>query len=165
MLKIDINNKTSIRFRKEGETIYLNDTPFQPDIRQTGPNTYHIIWSGKSYNTEVVSYDKPTKRLTLKINNSIYELNVKDELDELLEKMGLNKAISNVVNEVKAPMPGLILDILVNEQSEVKKGDPVIVLEAMKMENIIKSPSDGVIKSINVTKGESVEKNKVLFQF
>ncbi len=72
---------------------------------------------------------------------------------------------SSKVNEVKAPMPGLVLDIRVSEGDEVKKGDPILVLEAMKMENIIKSPTDGVIKKINVKKGLAVEKNQVLINF
>ena len=69
------------------------------------------------------------------------------------------------VNEIKAPMPGLVLDIRVAEGDEVKKGDSILVLEAMKMENIIKSPTDGIIKKINVKKGIAVEKNQVLIHF
>ena len=69
------------------------------------------------------------------------------------------------VNEIKAPMPGLVVKVLVEPQHEVKKGDPVLILEAMKMENIIKSPCDGVIKSINTSKGSAVEKNHTLISF
>ncbi|HSH65835.1 MAG TPA: acetyl-CoA carboxylase biotin carboxyl carrier protein subunit, partial [Bacteroidia bacterium] len=72
---------------------------------------------------------------------------------------------TNKINEIKAPMPGLVLDIRVNEGDSIQKGDAVIVLEAMKMENIIKSPVDGTIKKINVKKGLAVEKNQVLVQF
>jgi biotin carboxyl carrier protein len=69
------------------------------------------------------------------------------------------------VNEVKAPMPGLVLNILVEPGQEISKGDGLFVLEAMKMENIIKSPTDAIVKSIEVEKGIAVEKNQVLVKF
>ena len=64
--------------------------------------------------------------------------------------------------DVKAPMPGLILDVLVEEGQEVKKGDHLLILEAMKMENVIKSPSDGLVTGLHAIKGDSVEKGKIL---
>ena len=62
-------------------------------------------------------------------------------------------------------MPGLILEILVTKSVKVKKGDPIIILEAMKMENILTSPIDGVIKNIEVKAQQTVEKNNVLIRF
>ncbi len=72
---------------------------------------------------------------------------------------------ANKINEIKAPMPGLVLDIRVAEGDAVKKGDTILVLEAMKMENSIKSPTDGLVKKISVKKGLAVEKNQVLINF
>jgi biotin carboxyl carrier protein len=83
----------------------------------------------------------------------------------LLHSLGLDSLASKKVNDIKAPMPGMVLNILVTEGQEVKKGDGLIVLEAMKMENILKSPTDGVIKKIAITKGVAVEKNQLLIQF
>jgi biotin carboxyl carrier protein len=77
----------------------------------------------------------------------------------------MNNLNSQAAKEIKAPMPGLIFDIKVKEGDEVKKGDAVLILEAMKMENILKSPGDGTVKSIKIKKGQSVEKNQVLIQF
>ena len=74
----------------------------------------------------------------------------------------MDKSNNNKIKEIKAPMPGLVLDILVKEGTEIKKGDPVLILEAMKMENILKSPEDGSIKKIKVRKGKVVEKNDML---
>jgi biotin carboxyl carrier protein len=62
-------------------------------------------------------------------------------------------------------MPGMVLKILITEGDQVKKGDALLVLEAMKMENIIKSPADGLVKKINAVQGTAVEKNQVLIQF
>jgi biotin carboxyl carrier protein len=77
----------------------------------------------------------------------------------------MNNTINSQIKEVKAPMPGLIFEIKVQEGDEVKKGDTLVILEAMKMENILKSPGDGIIKEIRIKKGDSVEKNQVLIQF
>jgi biotin carboxyl carrier protein len=62
-------------------------------------------------------------------------------------------------------MPGMVLNVLVNEGQTVKKGDALLVLEAMKMENILKSPAEGTIKKITAVKGTAVEKNQILIQF
>ena len=69
------------------------------------------------------------------------------------------------VSDLKAPMPGLVLSIDVEVGKEVKKGDALLILEAMKMENVIKSPTDGVIKSIAVKTSQAVEKNQLLLNF
>ena len=79
--------------------------------------------------------------------------------------MGFETGTTKKVNEIKAPMPGLILDINVEIGQEVKEDDPLLILEAMKMENALTSPRDGVIKSISVTKGDAVDKNQLLIEF
>ena len=83
-------------------------------------------------------------------------------MDLLLEKLGIDNAATQGKNDVKAPMPGLILDVLVDIGDEVKKGTPLLILEAMKMENIIKSPGDGLVSDVLVKVGASVEKNHTL---
>ena len=114
---------------------------------------------------EVIKADSIEKSFLVSVNGNKYQLQVKDKFDELLKSLGFDELNSKKVNELKAPMPGLVLDIRVAEGGQVKKGDAVLVLEAMKMENIIKSPTDGVIKKINVKKGVAVEKNQVLINF
>jgi biotin carboxyl carrier protein len=69
------------------------------------------------------------------------------------------------VSEIKAPMPGLVLNIMVQEGDEVKKGDNLMILEAMKMENSIKSPIDGTVKNLKVATGDKLEKNQVMITF
>jgi biotin carboxyl carrier protein len=59
-------------------------------------------------------------------------------------------------------MPGLVLKVLVEEGKEFKKGDNLLILEAMKMENILKAPADGKVKSIKIKPGDKVEKNEIL---
>ncbi|MCB0395549.1 MAG: acetyl-CoA carboxylase biotin carboxyl carrier protein subunit [Flavobacteriales bacterium] len=92
-------------------------------------------------------------------------MKVENAFDQLLHSMGLDDLISKKVNEVKAPMPGKVLAIHVEDGSEVKEGDSLLVLEAMKMENVIKSPVDATVRQIRVKAGGTVEKNEILIEF
>ena len=79
--------------------------------------------------------------------------------------MGFEIGATKKINEIKAPMPGLILSVDVKVGQEVKEDDALLVLEAMKMENVLTSPRNGIIKSISITKGETVNKNQLLIEF
>jgi len=143
----------------------LNDAPFEADILKVREDVYSIIRDGRSYEVELVKHIPEEKKLVVKVNNTSYTLDIKDKYDDLLHSLGLDSLATKKVNDIKAPMPGMVLNILVSEGQEVKKGDALIVLEAMKMENILKSPTDGVIKKIAINKGLAVEKNQLLIQF
>ena len=166
MLKVKVNNKEehAVEFKNATEGT-INNEPFNWDIIKEKNGSFHILKNNKSYNVELVKSNIEEKAFTIKVNGTNYDLTVKDKFDELLKSLGLDNLNTSKVNEIKAPMPGLVLDVVVSAGSEVKKGDPVIVLEAMKMENIIKSPTDGTISKIGVKKGEAVEKNQVLVNF
>ncbi len=143
----------------------LNDAPFEADILKVREDVYSIIKDGRSYEVELVKHIPEDKKLVIKVNNTSYTLDIKDKYDDLLHSLGLDSLATKKVNDIKAPMPGMVLNILVSEGQEVKKGDALIVLEAMKMENILKSPTDGIIKKIAINKGVAVEKNQLLIQF
>ena len=128
-------------------------------------NSFHLIKDFHSYTVEVVKADTIEKKFEIQVNGNVYGLDLKDKHDELLLQLGLDNLKSKKINEIKAPMPGLVLEARVKVGDIVKKGDPVIVLEAMKMENILKSPSDGIVKKITAEKGTVVEKNQVLVIF
>ena len=76
----------------------------------------------------------------------------------------MDKMLQTKANVVKAPMPGLVLRIIAKEGDTVKKGDGILVLEAMKMENVIKADGDGTIKRICVSEKQAVEKNTLLVE-
>jgi biotin carboxyl carrier protein len=77
----------------------------------------------------------------------------------------MDKLAAGKVNNLKAPMPGLVLRMNVKVGDTVKKGDALLVLEAMKMENVIKAAGDGVVKKITATEKTAVEKGAVLIEF
>jgi len=134
------------------------------DMVQTADNQYHILQDGQAYQAELDTANFNEKTMTIKINGNKYEINIEDSYDQLVKQMGLSTAGSQKMSNVKAPMPGLVLDILVKPDQEVTKGDALLILEAMKMENVLKAEGDGVVKSIEVTKGTAVDKGQIIIE-
>jgi biotin carboxyl carrier protein len=147
------------------DNLTINGETFQWDLSKSSDGNFHIIYKDKSYRAEVVKVEAASKTFTLKINNKLQTVEVKDKFDLLLEKMGMTSGAAGKVNNIKAPMPGLVIDMKVKAGDTVKTGDALLILEAMKMENIIKSPGDATIKNVKAKKGDSVEKGQVLIEF
>lgn len=143
----------------------LNGDDFYWDLVSEKEGRFHVLKNNRSYTVEVVEVDLVEKKFSLNVNGNNYSLELSDKFDELLKNLGLDKINSGVAKELKAPMPGLVLDVLVKAGDAVKKGDAILVLEAMKMENNIKSVADAVVKKVTVQKGNAVEKNQVLVLF
>ena len=134
------------------------------DIQQISENEFHLIDNDKGFSCKIHSIDLKNKKITLALNDEMYVIEVSTPLDMLIKEMGMNTIQSNALKEVKAPMPGLILEILVEEGQKVEKDDSLVILEAMKMENILKAEGEGIIKDIRMKKGDSVEKHQVLIE-
>lgn len=158
MLKIKINGKYDFHAEKN----LLNGKEIHPDIILIKDKHFNVILDNKSYSAEVVHADYSAKTFIIKVNGNNYSIEAKDKFDELLKQLGMDNLSSVKVNEIKAPMPGLVLKVLVQEGTVIKKGDSVLILEAMKMENVLKSPGDGKIKSLKAKPGDKVEKNQLL---
>lgn len=158
-------NNSSYKIEKENDTWKLNGENIFLDQIQISETNYHIIKDHKTYDVDIIKFNKEDKTALVKVNGTKYELKIADKFDELLKNLGMDNLSAKKVNNIKAPMPGLVLNILVDDGTVVKKGDALIVLEAMKMENILKSPTDGTVKRIAVKKGVAVEKNQVLIEF
>ncbi|GGH11422.1 acetyl-CoA carboxylase biotin carboxyl carrier protein subunit [Mucilaginibacter phyllosphaerae] len=165
MYKIKVNQKHDFEVDRKAEELTVNGSNIQADIKQLNDKLYHIINNNGSYNAEVVSFDHEAKTAEIKVNNNIYTLAAKDQFDVLLDKMGLSNLMAAKVSDIKAPMPGMVLKVLVEEGAKIKKGDNLFVLEAMKMENIIKAPADVIIKNIKIKPGDKVEKGQILIIF
>ncbi len=134
-------------------------------VSKYNDNDYLVEQDGKKYTVKLLKIDTDLKQLTFKINGDILEITQEDEYDMLLKSLGMGAGAVKKVNDMKAPMPGVVIDVKISVGQEVKKDDGLVVLEAMKMENLLKSPIDGIIKSIEIAKGDTVEKNKVLVNF
>jgi acetyl/propionyl-CoA carboxylase alpha subunit len=171
MLKITVNNdvtangQQSYDVEQQGTSWLVNQEIFNGDIVRLSESRYHIIWNNKSYNVELLEANVVEKTFHILINGRRYTTIAKDEIDILLEGMGMQAKAVQKINHVKAPMPGLIQSVSVEEGDQVSKGDTLLVLVAMKMENIIKASGDGIVKSLKVSAGETVEKNQVMLEF
>ena len=164
MIKAKVNSQSEfVVERDELTNQYLIDgVETKIDIIQLNQHAFHIIKNHQSYNVEIVDADYASKTFKIKINHQIHQVALTNRYDELLHQLGLDKLHLQKVNEIKAPMPGLVKDILVTEGQQLAAGDSVIILEAMKMENVLKCPADAIVKSIRVKKGATVEKNEVM---
>lgn len=155
--QVKVNNSFDFEIDKQAilnlDSLKVSDTEF------------HVLQNNISYKAEITDANFHQKMYQIKVNNNTYTVNIFDELDALIKKMGFEIGVSKKVNEIKAPMPGLILAILVKIGQEVKEDDALLILEAMKMENVLTSPRDGIIKSIAILKGETVNKNQLLIEF
>ncbi len=150
-------------FDDEGRKGSINDEAFSWDVSRISDNKYHVIKANRSYSVEVLP--EVDGKQQIKVNGTIYSTETIDKFDELLKKLGMEKNGAGKVNELKAPMPGQVLNVVVQVGQQVAKGDKLLVLEAMKMENAIKSPTDAEIAAIEVKKGDTVEKNQVMVRF
>lgn len=165
MVKSKVNDKYDFLIEKIKDQFIVNGEKKDLDIFKIDDTNYHIIHQNTSFKLSILHYDIKHKNFEIKVNTRIYKVTLQDDNDLLLEKIGVNTRSAYKVSEVKAPMPGLIIDIKVKEGMEVKSGDPLIVLKAMKMENVIKSPSDGRINKIFVEINQKIEKDAVILQF
>jgi len=165
MKTVFVDSKYSFEIEIAGEKISINGNSTKWDIINTSKDHFHFLLDNRSYSAEIVKINYRNKEAIVKVNGKEYKTTLKDEKDALLEKMGIEVDKLPIVSDLKAPMPGLVLDVLVQTGDQLKKGDKLLVLEAMKMENLIKSPSDFIIKSVEVKKGDKVEKNQILLRF
>ncbi len=160
MLKARVNNKYDF--------VVEENSPFRDgaiDIIEIKEGIFHIIKDNKSYNAEVLKANKEEKSFIIRVNGNKYTVQLKDKYDDLLKELGIEIGSFAKVKNLKAPMPGLVVDVRVKEGDAVKKGDALVVLQAMKMENIIKSPTEGSIKIIHIKKEDVIEKNQILISF
>lgn len=166
MYKVKVNGHLDFEIEKSDGNFQVNGASVDLDVcALTRANTSNVIYQNKSYNVEVVEVNTLEKTSTVKVNGNLYTVQVEDQFDLLLKQLGMDAVAGTKIREIKAPMPGLVLKIMVEEGSTVNKGDNLLVLEAMKMENILKSTTDGIIKKIHVSQGDKIEKNTVLLQF
>ncbi len=157
-------HELSLHFDSHAGTFKKQGKEVAADIQKISPSSFSIIINDRSYTAELIESRSVEKVFVIRVNDHIYEVQLKDKYDELLKQLGMDKLFAQKVNDLKAPMPGLVLDVLVMEGQQIKKGDNLLVLEAMKMENNLKATYDATVKKVNVKKGDRVEKNTVLIE-
>lgn len=134
------------------------------DLVRTGASTFSFVRNGRSHRVLVLKEDKENGTVRLRVGAHTYTVQLQDDRSRLMQTLGLDKTATKV-KEIKAPMPGMVLNILVKPGDVVKKNDPILVLEAMKMENMIKAPGDATVSVVHAEKGKAVEKGQLLVSF
>lgn len=160
-----MNNTLKVSVNKDHNFEFTEKQILNADAVSLDKHSFHVLHNNISYRATIIDADFINKTYTIEINNNRYEVAITNALDELIKEMGFEVGKGKVVNEIKAPMPGLILEINVVVGQEVQEGDNLLILEAMKMENSFDSPRSGVIKSIAVEKGQAVDKGQLLIEF
>jgi acetyl/propionyl-CoA carboxylase alpha subunit len=134
------------------------------ELVQKSPTIFNLLKDHQSVNAVLIEADRSAKIQTIEIEGENYRIQIKDELDLMLDEMGFSAVAGKQLKEIKAPMPGLVLEIAVCEGQQVHEGDKILILVAMKMENSIMINTEATIKRIAVNAGEAVEKGQVLVE-
>ncbi|MGD8604578.1 MAG: biotin/lipoyl-binding protein [Anaerolineales bacterium] len=143
------------------DRITIDGQPVDLDFKtmSEGQPIYSLILGGKSYEAMIELTDEGWQVM---LRGQLYQIDIEDERQRRLRMASGGVSTQSGELKLKAPMPGLIVDVPVEEGQEVAKGDNLIILESMKMQNEIKSPREGKIARVNVNAGDSVNQNQVL---
>lgn len=161
----EVNGNFKFELELKNKELLVNGKNQKLDIVKKSFGEMHILRNGISYTAELIKNSAETKEMTLLVNGNKYTVALRDEYDLLLDSLGLSAQMNAVDMDLKAPMPGLVLDVKVKDGDSVKKGDALLILEAMKMENVLKATADATIQSVKAKKGNTVDKNEILIQF
>lgn len=161
MIKIQVAQQEAKIFSDEQIAQFKDDL----DIKEVQSQIYSVLHNHKSHEISISKIDRESRTISLTIDGIATQVKYASKMDLLLEKMGIDTSSANKLTVLKAPMPGLVVDWFVKEGDSVQAGDKLLILEAMKMENVIKSTGEGTIKKIHPAKGVAVEKNQLLIEF
>ena len=164
MLNINIDNKSSFLIEHKENTWFINNKVANWDTFKASNGLISILYNNKSYLATLENFDNNKKELSIKINGQTHIVSIKEPIDQLLSSLGMDAKTVSKSEAIKAPMPGLVLKILVDEGQAVSKGTGLLILEAMKMENVLKASHDAIVKSIKVVERTAVEKGAILIE-
>lgn len=144
------------------DQIFVDGEPVIVDLKQSGvPELYSILFGGRSYDM-LIETERSNYAVTFR--GEQFHVQVEDERTRRLNTGRKAPALPHGELPIKAPIPGLVVKVLVEKGSQIEDGQPLIILEAMKMENIIKATGSGIVKAIKVSTKDAVEKNQVLIE-
>ncbi len=158
---VSLNDKKKTIEIIDDRHLKINGKIFSNEFYPLSNNAYILKLNNKFYEVSVKKNEK--NHYNILINNSIFDAVVRNKLEEEAAKIIEQKHKRLQKLEIKAPMPGMVISIKKSSGEETQSGETVIILEAMKMENEIRSPIAGVIKNIFVDEGTAVEKGTLLF--
>ncbi|MFQ5674584.1 MAG: acetyl-CoA carboxylase biotin carboxyl carrier protein subunit [bacterium] len=148
-----------LRFNGEQISLNLNGASRSVDLKKINDAVFSLLIDNRSYEILVA---RAGNGYSLTIDKTPHHVVVEDEKAHFVRGLLKGDDQKSGTLEVKAPMPGLIMSVAVAEGREVKAGEGLLIIEAMKMENEIRANANGRVKKVLVQEGESVDKDKVL---
>ncbi len=148
-----------------GKDVSVNGVPVDIEFVKSATNSFKMRMNGVEKDADLVKLDKENKLVIVRIEGKKFAVQIKEPVDLMLDKLGINSKSTKKVNNLKAPMPGLVIKILAEQGKHYKAGDALMILEAMKMENVFKAAADVTIKAIEITERQTVEKGQILMVF
>ncbi|MBS1616569.1 MAG: acetyl-CoA carboxylase biotin carboxyl carrier protein subunit [Bacteroidetes bacterium] len=164
MIQATVNDKYPFKLEQQDGAWLINGHPASLDVVPSGTGVLSVLFRGVSYEALVENIDRKEKTLSIFINGHRYQVAIAEPMDLLLREMGFDAATNKKAEPIKAPMPGMVLRVLVAPGQQIEKGDAVLVLEAMKMENVLKAPAAATVKNIRVAERTAVGKGDVLIE-
>ncbi|MBV6472843.1 MAG: hypothetical protein JPMHGGIA_01110 [Saprospiraceae bacterium] len=134
-------------------------------IKRLDETHFHFSRQGRNYNIELLHLDIAGSRVRLRCGRKKMSFEIASPVAQRIRQLGYSHAASLYDDALVAPMPGLVLDICVEVGQFVNKGEHLATLEAMKMENILRSNHDGRVRDVLVKPADKVEKNQTLILF
>jgi biotin carboxyl carrier protein len=135
------------------------------DWKQLAPGVFDVRMGNRNVRIERMDGPDPKGNIAVRVNGVVQTLQVLNQQQLLLESMGMTAGAETQEKHIESPMPGKILQVMVSPGAEVGEGDSLLVLEAMKMENVIRAPRAGIIEEVQARVGEAVEKAAVLVTY
>ena len=157
---VTIDEERFVINTSDPQNVKIGDDVYKLDISQLSDHTYSMKLGNEIFH--ITSSKLDNNKYSFLIDGHYFESNVRTKLEEEAENILNAKLVNNDEIKIKSPMPGMILRVNKKVGEKVVKGEALILLEAMKMENELKAPDDGIISQINVEAGNSVDKNQIL---
>ncbi|MGI9056544.1 MAG: biotin/lipoyl-containing protein [Pyrinomonadaceae bacterium] len=162
-LQAELNNEThEVEVRREGEKVFarVDEREYELEASEVEPNVFLIKHENKIYEIFVAPQTAKTEPFKVKIKNEEFEINLIDP--KRLSGSNAESGAADGIAEIKTAMPGKLVRVLVKQGAEIEKGEPVLVVEAMKMQNEMRSPKDGIVKEIRFEEGATVNAGDIL---
>lgn len=142
------------------EGVMVDGEPITVDLRQSGVSElYSLLLDGASFEVIV---EETQQSFDVTLRGEQFRVQVEDERTRRLNAGRQGPALPQGDLSVRAPIPGLVVKVLVQDGDEIIEDQPLIILEAMKMENEIRALRSGVVRKVEVSAGQSVEQEEVM---
>lgn len=156
-------NEQDFSVKIDSEVLKISETG--QSLRVVNFEQDHLLLTDGTREYEVWLVEKDSKYWKLNVDGTEILIEKQERLASLFEKIGFEEESKDKISEIKAPMPGAIVEVLVAKDQEIEINDPLVILEAMKMENIIRATAQGTVSDVLVESGSVVQKNEILVKF